>query len=216
MHVNVPRQVFPAHQVDLEKSGLSSETIAALSIYSVTAAELESLIGWVPKSVKSALVFPYPGDEGFCRVKIFPPIKDDQGHTVKYLQRSESGCHLYLPPLAQQVLKDPTIPLSWGEGEKKSLKGCQEGIPCIGLGGLWNWFEGGKPIEPLDSIAHVNREECLYPDSDVWSRPDLLLPVYAFGKELERRGAQVQVAIIPQTPRARCRGLTTSWYGKVQ
>jgi hypothetical protein len=88
-------------------------------------------------------------------------------------------------------------PLAWTEGEKKSLKATQEGFFCLGLGGLWNWLHEGKAHPLLDNIAHVERVENLYPDSHVWKRPDLLQAVYAFGKELELRGAVVRVAIIP-------------------
>ena len=37
----------------------------------------------------------------------------------------------------------------------------------------------------------------IVPDSDVWTRPDLLQPVFALGKELEGRGAKVSVLKLP-------------------
>ena len=37
----------------------------------------------------------------------------------------------------------------------------------------------------------------IVPDSDVWTRPDLLQPVFALGKELEGRGAKVAVLKLP-------------------
>jgi len=189
--------LHPEHLEDLRKSGISDETIRGLGIYSARPDDVARLVGWDPPGIKSALVFPYPGAEGFCRLKVFPPFKDKGGKSVRYLQRPMSGVHLYIPPFAERVLRDPTVPLAWSEGEKKAAKACQEGIPCGGLGGLWNWLEERKPIARLDEIAHVERDEILYPDSDLWSRPDLQQPVYAFGKELESRGPKVRVAIIP-------------------
>ncbi len=191
------RQRFhPDHLKDLERSGLSEETIRDLEIYSARPHDIPQLIGRNPPEVRSALVFPYPGEGGFCRVKVFPPFVDKNGHTVRYLQRPGSGVHLYVPPLAACALKDPYRPLGWTEGEKKAAKASQEGIPSVGIGGLWNWLEDGNPITKLDEIAHAEREEVIYPDSDVWVRRDLIRPVYALGKELEARGAVVKVAII--------------------
>ena len=189
------RELFPEHLDDLRKSGLTDATIVAAGLYSASAAELQPLLGWIPP-VASALAIPYPGEE-FCRVKVFPAYKDETGHSVKYLQRADSGCHIYAPPEVQTVLPNPTIELSWTEGEKKSLAATQEGIFCLGLGGLWNWVAEGKALPFLDTIAHVERTETIYPDSHVWMKFELLQPVYAFGKELELRGAKVRIAIIP-------------------
>ncbi len=202
------RQHFhPEHLEDLERSGLSEAVIRDLGIYSARPHDIPKLIGWNPQEVRSALVFPYPGEDGFCRVKVFPPFVDQNGHTVKYLQRPGSGSRLYIPPLAKSALGDPYKSLHWTEGEKKAAKACQEGIPCVGLGGLWNWLEDGDPVTKLDEIAHAGREEIIYPDSDVWVRPDLMRSVYAFGKELEARGAIVKVTIIPPGKDGRKRGL---------
>ncbi len=197
--------LHPGHLADLRQSGLNDDTISALGIHSARPQDISRLVGWNPPNVTSALIFPY--QDGFHRVKVFPPYKDKDGHTVKYLQRPASGVHLYIPPLASRVLGDPSKPLAWTEGEKKAAKVCQEGIPCIGLGGLWNWLEDGKPIAKLDTIAHVEREEVIYADSDIWVRPDLLQPVYAFARELEGRGAKVTVAVIPPGPDGEKRGL---------
>ncbi len=202
------RQRFhPDHFKDLERSGLSEETILDLGIHSARPHDIPKLIGWNPPEVQSALVFPYPGEEGFCRAKVFPPFEDKDGHTVRYLQRKGSGVRLYIPPLAAKVLNDPGTPLVWTEGEKKAAKACQEEMPCIGLGGLWNWQEDGKPIPKLDDIAHAEREELICPDSDVWGRPDLIRVVYALGKELETRGAKVSVAILTPGRDGKKRGL---------
>ncbi len=199
--------LHPEHLADLRRSGLTEETIRTLGIRSERPHDIPKLVGWNPPDVTSALVFPYPGEDGFCRVKVFPPYTDKDGHTVKYLQPPNSGCRLYVPPRAASVLGDPSKPLGWTEGEKKAAKACQEGIPCIGLGGLWNWLEDGKPIAKLDEIAHVDREEIIYADSDVWTRPKLQQAIYALGKELESRGAKPLVAVITPGPDGEKRGL---------
>lgn len=193
----------PEHLADLAKSGLSEDTITALAIYSARPHDIPKLVGFDPPAVTSVLVFPYPAVEGFCRVKLFPPITDKNGHTIKYLQRRGSGCHLYITPSAWPILNDPTKPLTFTEGEKKAAALHQAGIAAIALGGLWNWLEQGEPIHGLDDIAWAERPISLDADSDVWSRPDLLRPVYAFGRELEERGAKVGVRQIPPVNGAR-------------
>jgi len=55
----------------------------------------------------------------------------------------------------------------------------------------------GRPIGDLDRIDCFEREALIVPDSDVWTRPDLLQPVFALGKELEGRGAKIGVLKLP-------------------
>src|SRR5262249_4442416 len=104
---------------------------------------------------------------------------------------------LYVPPSARAVAAHATVALLITEGEKKALKATQEGLACIAVGGLWNWQTSGRPIVDLDAIDWVEREAVLVPDSDVWTRPDLVQPVFALGKELEGRGATVVVLKLP-------------------
>jgi len=91
----------------------------------------------------------------------------------------------------------PGVPLHLTEGAKKALKADQEGLTCAGLGGLWSWRLGGQPIADLDRIDWYERETVLVPDSDVWTRQDLLQAVFALGRDLEGRGARVGVLKLP-------------------
>ncbi len=190
-------RLHPDHLADLQRSGLTETSITALGIHSAAPGAIPRLVGWDPAEVRSALVFPYPGADDFCRVKVFPPFRDKAGHEVKYLQRAGSGVQLYVTPLAEAGLPDPTVRLEVTEGEKKAAALWQAGLAAIGLGGLWNWVEGGQPLGALDRIAWAGRPVCLAPDSDVWARLDLLQAVYALGRELEGRGAAVEVRQLP-------------------
>ena len=174
--------------------------IPAMGVYSVKPDDISKLVGWNPEGVGSALAFPYPGVKGFCRIKVFPPYQDNKGRKVKYLQRKGSGIHLYILPPVQGQISNPTMPLYFTEGEKKAAKAVQEGLACIGLGGLWNWIEKttGEGIDELGRIAWPERKVIIVPDSDIWTRPDLQKAVFAFGKELEKKGAKVLVIVIPQ------------------
>jgi hypothetical protein len=150
----------PDHLSDLQKSGLNDEMTKIMGVYSVRPGNISRMLGWNPERVESALAFPYPSVEGFCRIKVFPPYEDKEGHKVKYLQRKDSGVHLYILPPVQAVISNLVLPLYFTEGEKKAAKAVQEGLTCIGLGGLWNWVEKatGEGIEELGTIAWPDRE----------------------------------------------------------
>ena len=190
----------PEHLADLRKSGLEDATIAMMGVYTLCPADIPKDLGWDPREVTSVLAFPYPGTGGFCRHKVFPTIKDSDGHTIKYLQKKGTGAHLYIMPTIEEALRNPSVPLAVGEGEKKTAALIQSGVNAIGIGGIWNWINSQthEPIAELDRIAWVDREVLLCFDSDIWHRRDLLKPVYAFGMELEGRGASVRVAVIEQ------------------
>lgn len=190
--------LFVEHVADLRKSGLTDETISRMWCKSITADELERCVGYRPPGTLSALTIPYP-ELAFLRFKLFPPASNGDGHFIRYLQLKDSGVHLDVLTAVRNVFTDASIPIYFTEGEKKAAKATQEGFPCVGLGGLWNWIEPdtANGIKEFDAIVHVNREEIIVPDSDVWTRPDLLQPVYALGRELEARGACVRVVILP-------------------
>ncbi|HEV8716341.1 MAG TPA: DUF3854 domain-containing protein [Candidatus Binatia bacterium] len=188
----------PDHRADLAASGLTAATIRELNIHTVPPRFVAKHLGFEHSRLESVLCFPYPGCGGFCRDKLFPPITDSDGHSIRYLQRKGTDPRLYIPPLVRSVLADPSVTLYLTEGEKKAAKACQEGLPCIGLGGLWNWVKDGRPVEDLNLIIWKERRVVLVPDNDVWqARDDLLRAVYALGAELERRGAFVRVLRIP-------------------
>lgn len=190
----------PDHLADLRRSGLTNETIAAMTVHSVPPANTARLLGWNPPQVQSALAFPYPNVPGFARLKVFPPYQDKRGHAVKYLQPKGTPPHLYVLPAVEAILANPAIPLAIAEGEKKAAAMVQVGIMAVGVGGIWAWLgaDTHAPIPELGRIAWVDREATLYFDSDIWHRPDLLNAVYALGKELEERGAKALVAVIEQ------------------
>ncbi len=194
----VALSLHPEHLADLRHSGLSDETIAQAGIRSLAPAEFPRFLGpSLAAKIESCYLIPYPEADGFYRVKLFPPIPDKDGHTVRYYQPAGTAPRLYLSPRARAALADPAIPLSITEGEKKGLKADQEGLACAALGGLWSWLLHGQPFPDLGRVDWYEREVPLVPDSEVWIRPDLLQAVYALGKELEARGAKVAVVKLP-------------------
>jgi putative DNA primase/helicase len=195
---------------DLRRSGLSDATITEAGLYTPSPGDLPRLLSSrLVGKVRHFLVFPYDGashgglwrrEDEFVRCKLFPPVSDGQGHTIRYYQRAGTPPRLYIPARARAALADPSVPLLITEGEKKALKANQDGLTCVAIGGLWNWQVGRQPIADLDWIDWCDRETLIVPDSDVWTRLDLLQPVFAVGKELEGRGARVSVLKLPPGP----------------
>jgi hypothetical protein len=199
--------LHPEALEDLRRSGLSDAAITEAGLYTPSPGDLPRLLSTrLAAQVRHVLVFPYDStshgglwrrDDEFVRCKLFPPVSDGQGHTTRYYQRAGTPPRLYVPARARGTLADPGVPLLITEGEKKALKANQEGLACVAVGGLWNWQVGGRPIADLDRIDWCDRETLIVPDSDVWTRQDLLQPVFALGKELEGRGGKVAVAKVP-------------------
>jgi len=198
--------LHPDHHADLMKSGLSDEMIKRAKIYTVPPGDISKRLGasYLDEShfVESAMAIPYLNDGGFERFKIWPGHKNKDGHSVRYIQPKGSGVHLYVPPGVEEKLTDTTLTFTITEGEKKALKAAQEGLLCVGLGGIWNWKESGSddPIKDLDRLATFERSIDIVPDSDFNSKPGVLLAVYRLGKQLEKRGAKVQIVCVPPGP----------------
>jgi hypothetical protein len=190
--------LHPDHLKDLRKSGLKDETIVGAGIYSVRPADIPKKIGFNDPRIQSLLAFLYPGCNEFERFKPFPSLDGKP----KYLQKQGTGNHLYIPEKMRPILSDPTTPLYIVEGEKKDLKAVQEGLNCIGIGGLWNWSDGSEDknlIPDFDLIVWQGRTVLIVPDND-WLNPDrhgepknLKQAVYELAYRLIDRGARIYV-----------------------
>ena len=194
---NINGRFHPEHLADLRKSGLSDETITQHGIYSACPSEIKRILGWDSPSIQSALVFPYPGSD-FVRVKVFPLYKDQNGHTVKYLQRKDSGVHLYIPHQVREILENTSISLVLTEGEKKALAACQNGFHALGLGGCWNFLLDGKPIKDLDLFSWKGRQVYIVFDSDALEKIEVLRAEHMLAGLLEDRGAVGGIVRLPQ------------------
>jgi len=195
------------HQADLRKSGLTDGTIARLGITSVRPHDIK--IG----GVSSAYRIPYWDLDGvlldFERWRLFPPVVGGNGHARKYHQRQGTDPHAYFPSLVdwRRIASDTNTPLIVTEGEKKAAAMCQAGLPCIGIAGVWNWrvkSEGDAryTLPELDALLWNSRRVEIVPDSDAWRDADKMKSVlsgfYAFAKDLQLRGAVVQLVRLPE------------------
>ncbi len=190
--------LHPDHLADLRKSGLTDDTISKSGIYSVPPDRVDKIIGRA-NGVRSLMAIPYPGTD-FTRFRLFPPCKiaPKDERPRKYFQIPGSPIHLYVPPGFDP---DGEV-IRITEGEKKALRGTQEGLNVVGLGGIWNFAnrdENDRPqlIEALAAIKWAGRCVELLPDSDFQLNPSVCHAVFRLGTMIEREGATVKVVRLP-------------------
>jgi hypothetical protein len=198
--------IVPGHLDDLRRSGLSSDTIRAAGFYSGTEPQVREILGY---GASAGLVIPYRplnGGGSYARVKLDKPGADGK----KYRAPSKQPNRLYVPAmLSPGVLQDPRTPLWVTEGEKKGLKACQEGLPCVALSGVWSWRTRERPddkksksvpLPDLDHIAWNGRTVYIVFDSDLVRNPKVKAAELALAQELSGRGAKVFAVRLPDGP----------------
>jgi putative DNA primase/helicase len=164
------------------------------------------------------LVIPYFAPDGtplaYARLKPDKP-KANRG---KYEAPRRQGNQAYFPPRTRPAVADPAIPLLVTEGEKKAAKADQEGFPCVGLAGVWNWTGGNNKDDPeavknlipsMAGVAWQGRPVFIAFDCDPESKPDTRRNVaYAewhLAETLTARGAVVKMVRLPPGPNgAKC------------
>ena len=195
------------HFDDLRKSGLTDEAIRELGFYSGGIADVHRLLGF---EAGPGLVIPYPvaiGDLPFCRVKPDQaPIID--GKPARYLSPKGCGLRAYIPALAGQVLRNPTSRLMNHRRRKKAAKACQEGFPCIGIGGVWGFRDREHVLlTDLEEVSWAGRSVYLVPDSDIVKSPQVADATWELGWQLYVRGALVRVIELPVREKGAKQGL---------
>jgi hypothetical protein len=189
--------LHPEHLENLRSSGLTDEMIRKMGCVSVRPATIPKHLGFNDSRIESVLCFPYPNVSGFCRDKIFPTdLKTADGHSFRYSQKKNSGSHLYVLDEIKPMVSDIKETLVITEGEKKTALLVQLNQAAIGLGGVWNWMRSGEPIPELDKIPWLREVEICF-DSDAFIKTEVMRAMYALGKELESRGAQVSLIFVP-------------------
>lgn len=135
----------PAHLADLQRSGLSDATIAAMGIVSLDGMALAIGVQGTSHAKQAypatGYAIPYVDLQGQTlppRYRMFwtIPAKDQP----KYLSAHNQDAQLYIPPNFEAVSARHDYILIT-EGEKKAAKAVQEGIPCVALAGVHMWAE---------------------------------------------------------------------------
>jgi len=205
--------LHPDTSVDLRNSGLKDESIARCGLESVRPEMLKKL-GAKYRAVLHAMEFIYWNPDGtpkpYSRLKLFWPADagNGDGKRPRYYQPPGTPPALYLPPLLDwsAVANNPERLLTITEGEKKAIAGCQAGLACAAVGGVWNWrkrLDGGERIAlpEFECFAWRGRTVELVPDSDGWREGkelDILAGFYALALHLTERGAVCRFVKLPE------------------
>src|ERR1700730_5790746 len=150
----------PEHRGDLRKSGLTDATVSAHFIRSVPPHMIGRLLGFDVPEIRSALLFPFLAPTGgfvdHVRLKIFPPLEDADGHSVKYLQPRGVPPRLYFTVQLLHGGLDADTPLWALEGEKKSLAVAQLGRHAFGFCGVEGWHRSRSfDLLPDFAVMHL-------------------------------------------------------------
>ncbi len=169
-----------AHQL-MSESGIPRGVAQAHGWRSVTEAQARRLLDR-PDVASGGILMAYPGcADGFFRLRLDQPLPTRaDGHPAKYLQPRGTTPRLFIPalPVVERALATPGTELWVTEGEKKALCAALHGIPCVGIGGVWNW---GRRPSSTDSVIELlpdwhrvgvkGRKIVLVGDSDLAGRP---------------------------------------------
>lgn len=194
----------PEHLADLRKSSITDDTIDLQFIRSVPPVMIPRLLGFDVAEIRSALLFPFRAPAGgfmnHVRIKIFPPLTNAEGHTMKYLQPRGSGPRLYFAASCLREAREGDTPLWIVEGEKKALAVAQLGLPAVGICGVEGWHVAGRLrlLADFDAIRLQGRCVELLPDGDYDTNRHVRRAVNDLAQQLVIRGARPGVRHLPR------------------
>src|SRR5262245_1190883 len=212
-----------AHLADLRKSGLSDPTIAAACLHTESDPQrIAVALHWKGPAANLGLCLAFPFFNAAGKQIAYTRFKPDQPRSsngtptvepkkVKYESPRGMGGHVYFRTLQilRAALAHPQAPIIITEGEKKALKGSQEGFATVGLVGVAGWSKkrekdkGGKPIgarellADLDAVSWAVRPVFIAFDSDAATKIGVKLEERVLAAALQKRGAVVKVVRLP-------------------
>src|SRR5262249_3947662 len=141
-------------------------------------------------------------DGGFMdhvRVKVFPPLTDRDGHSIKYLQPRGAPPRLYFVATCMRSTLEGIDPLYLVEGEKKTVSVAQLGLPAVGIAGVEGWHHRGERdlLPDFDAIALHRRVVNVIPDADSRTNSAVAAAVRRLGTALAVRGAIPRLVCVP-------------------
>jgi len=191
---------------DLKRSGLTEADAKKLKLKSLTPEQTYKLI----KEKIESYEIPYFDINGkligFSRYRYIGKKKGFKSKEVKpqrYSQKRDTDSHLYFPPLVKwtDIAKDVSKSIIITEGEKKAAKSCKEGLPTIGLGGVWSFMSKRSNKEVIDdflSIEWREREVSLLFDSDLATNENVKKALNKLAVQLTKLGAIVYIGYLKE------------------
>lgn len=143
-----------------------------------------------------------PGWDPFFRLRYLEDAGESNGKPLRYTQLPEAGCCAYFPTTInwKEVFDDLDQSIIITEGELKAAKTCDVGLPCIGLGGVWNFLSTKAWVgflKELELVPWVKRRVYIIYDSDAVTKPNVIEALNKLAQELELRGAIPFTVLLP-------------------
>ena len=146
--------------------------------------------------------------------KGFLSVAEDPEKPLRYSQPKGSECHVYFPPLIpgdwEEVSQNATVSVCITEGELKAACGCAQGIPTMGLGGVFNWRSARLQqslVPVLECWMWAGRKVYLCFDSDSATNPMVRQAAARLAIVLLNRGAVVHEIELPPGPERSKQGM---------
>ena len=130
---------------------------------------------------------------------------------MRYLSGRGDDPQVYVPPGFAELPVGDLLVIT--EGEKKSAKAVQEGIPCVGIQGVWSAFDPGlraaeklrgkpaseetPPIAALLDVARKYDNVLVLGDSDLLTNPQARAGLETLAKSLAHQGVRAVAAYCP-------------------
>jgi len=152
--------ISQAHSQRLQiKYGLSESLVLSLEereeVSSLSPSEVRDHLGRADID-SSGFRIKYPGN-GATTIRLDTPHTNGDGKPQKYLHRKGEPNYLYNPG----VDLTQAVELWIVEGELKALCGHAQGLPIVGLSGIWNWRTLSPEAELLADGEKLKDEEAL-------------------------------------------------------
>ena len=155
--------IFEAHRQQLQlKYGLPEALVNSLEergeVCSLSPSEVRSHLGRQDID-SSGFQLKYPGN-GASTIRLDNPPVNGDGKPQKYLRRKGEPNYLFNPGVDLTQAGELLIV----EGELKALCGYAQGLPVVGLSGVYNWRTSGPEAELLADGEKLKDEEALLPE----------------------------------------------------
>lgn len=142
----------------------------------------------------------------FVRTRLAEPIGD-----MKYKSQKGAGIRCYVPADTHRHLtENPGATVVLTEGEFKAIKATEDGLPTIGLGGIWLWIkkQGSSELHPdIAKYAAQGREFLAIWDSDATSKADFDRCTLRLSQALAEYGCTLYRLDLPQVKESGKTGL---------
>lgn len=203
------KALVAAYKGKLASSKLTAADGLRLALEPTLAGEMSAL-GYKPFAGMRIPYFDWSGNViDFERVRYLEDTRTGFDKLTKskerrYDQLADTGIEVYLPPLMKEawglVLRDPSRTIVITEGELKAACATRHGVPCVGLGGVWNFLNPEDKLELIPQLENAKwdeREVVICFDSDAASNIQVVRAENRLAKYLLARGAIVFIVRLP-------------------